>query len=228
MEQKNTCMEYEKVIEYIDGLIQKKELVVGSKLPTERAIAQQLGVGRNSTREALSILHGMGMLEWVQGSGNYISANARRSIKQMIQMMISLEMVTKQDVYTFRRTMDKAAGMLLVQKNPDEDVKEKFQKILRLMENNNSEQEAKLDKDFHQMLLVATGNSLLMIIMEAVMDLYRQWIEDVLQRANASDKKKLLQFHRGMYQAILDKDVELLFSEIDGHYDTIERLFGKE
>lgn len=228
MEQKNTCMEYEKVIEYIDGLIQKKELVVGSKLPTERAIAQQLGVGRNSTREALSILHGMGMLERVQGSGNYISANARRSIKQMIQMMISLEMVTKQDVYTFRRTMDKAAGMLLVQKNPDEDVKEKFQKILRLMENNNSEQEAKLDKDFHQMLLVATGNSLLMIIMEAVMDLYRQWIEDVLQRANASDKKKLLQFHRGMYQAILDKDVELLFSEIDGHYDTIERLFGKE
>ena len=96
------------------------------------------------------------------------------------------------------------------------------------MENNNPEQEAKLDKDFHQMLLVATGNSLLMIIMEAVMDLYRQWIEDVLQRANASDKKKLLQFHRGMYQAILDKDVELLFSEIDGHYDTIERLFGKE
>lgn len=228
MEQKNTCMEYEKVIEYIDGLIQKKELVVGSKLPTERAIAQQLGVGRNSTREALSILHGMGMLERVQGSGNYISADVRQSIKQMIQMMISLEMVTKQDVYTFRRTMDKAAGMLLVQKNPDEDVKEEFRKILRLMENNNPEQEAKLDKDFHQMLLVATGNSLLMIIMEAVMDLYRQWIEDVLQRANASDKEKLLQFHRGMYQAILDKDVELLFSEIDGHYDTIERLFGKE
>ena len=50
-------MEYEKAIEYIFKMIQNEELKVGSKLPTERFIAETLNIGRNSTREALSILH---------------------------------------------------------------------------------------------------------------------------------------------------------------------------
>ena len=45
-------MEYEKAIDYIFGMIQNGDLTVGSKLPTERAIAQELNIGRNSTREA--------------------------------------------------------------------------------------------------------------------------------------------------------------------------------
>ncbi len=62
-------MEYEKAIEYIDQMIRDGELVTGSRLPTERTISEHLGIGRNSTREALSILHGMGMIRRVQGSG---------------------------------------------------------------------------------------------------------------------------------------------------------------
>ena len=59
-------MEYEKAIEYIDQMIRDGELVTGSRLPTERTISEHLGIGRNSTREALSILHGMGMIKRVQ------------------------------------------------------------------------------------------------------------------------------------------------------------------
>ena len=61
---KSESMEYEKVIDYINQLICSGELGVGSKLPTERSIAETLGIGRNSTREALSILHGMGTVSY--------------------------------------------------------------------------------------------------------------------------------------------------------------------
>ena len=73
---KTTSMEYEKVIDYIDELIKNGDLCIGTKLPTERVIAEHLGIGRNSTREALSILHGMGMIRRVQGSGNYVTGDA--------------------------------------------------------------------------------------------------------------------------------------------------------
>lgn len=73
MEKQHVTSEYEKAIQYIYSLMQDGTLQNGSKLPTERTIAETLGIGRNSTREALSILHGMGMIERVQGSGNYIS-----------------------------------------------------------------------------------------------------------------------------------------------------------
>ena len=42
-------MEYEKAIEYIFKMIQNEELKVGSKLPTERFIAETLNIGRNFT-----------------------------------------------------------------------------------------------------------------------------------------------------------------------------------
>ena len=73
MNQKRNVQEYEKAIQYIYELMKEGILTIGSRLPTERAIAEKLGIGRNSTREALSIMHGMGLIESRQGSGNYIS-----------------------------------------------------------------------------------------------------------------------------------------------------------
>ena len=95
MERSNTQMEYEKAMEYILKMIQRGELTIGSKLPTERAIAESVHVGRNSTREALSILHGMGVVERVQGSGNYISEKMNDRICQMLTIMLVLGTVTK-------------------------------------------------------------------------------------------------------------------------------------
>ena len=58
MNQKKISQEYEKAIQYIYELMKSGELTIGSRLPTERALAETLGIGRNSTREALSIMNG--------------------------------------------------------------------------------------------------------------------------------------------------------------------------
>lgn len=110
---KSAPMEYEKAIEYIDQMIRDGELVTGSRLPTERTISEHLGIGRNSTREALSILHGMGMIRRVQGSGNYVTGDAHRAIRQICTMMLALGTITKKDVCEFRRVLEKSACLLL-------------------------------------------------------------------------------------------------------------------
>ena len=89
MNQKRNVQEYEKAIQYIYELMKEGILTIGSRLPTERAIAEKLGIGRNSTREALSIMHGMGLIESRQGSGNYISENVGQSIRRTILMMMA-------------------------------------------------------------------------------------------------------------------------------------------
>ena len=43
--------EYQKAIDYLCGLVKEGELKIGSKLPTERRLAETLSIGRNSTRE---------------------------------------------------------------------------------------------------------------------------------------------------------------------------------
>ena len=69
----NMSLEYEKAINYIYGLMKDGTLREGSRLPAERTISEEVGIGRNSTREALSILQGMGLIESVRGSGNYVT-----------------------------------------------------------------------------------------------------------------------------------------------------------
>ena len=82
LEDENSSQEYAKAVAYIYELINNGTLEVGSRLPTERSISVQLGIGRNSTREALSILHGMGIIERKQGSGNYQPDNPNDACAQ--------------------------------------------------------------------------------------------------------------------------------------------------
>ena len=146
---KSAPMEYEKAIEYIDQMIRDGELVTGSRLPTERTISEHLGIGRNSTREALSILHGMGMIRRVQGSGNYVTGDAHRAIRQICTMMLALGTITKKDVCEFRRVLEKSACLLLSEKGVPADERRQFEEILAAMESADEKTLPALDRDFH-------------------------------------------------------------------------------
>lgn len=53
----------QQVINCLTDAIIHKELRPGDKIPTEMELAQTLGVGRNSIREAIKILVYLGVLE---------------------------------------------------------------------------------------------------------------------------------------------------------------------
>ncbi len=54
-------------------------LIDGERLPPERDMAEGLGLAVGTLRKALADLEGRGLLERVQGSGNYIKAGAEAS-----------------------------------------------------------------------------------------------------------------------------------------------------
>lgn len=70
-------------------------LTDGSRLPTEKQMAENHGVAVGTLRKSLSILESKGLLERVQGSGNYITAKA-----------------SVESIYTFFRLELKAGGGL--------------------------------------------------------------------------------------------------------------------
>ena len=181
-----------------DGTLQN-----GSKLPTERTIAETLGIGRNSTREALSILHGMGMIERVQGSGNYISKNAGESIRQMLMMMLALGSITKSEVCEFRCTMEKSVCSMLIEKGISFECQVLLEDNLARMEQADGSELVSVDKEFHELLIRATENELFSMIMEAVMIVYREWIDLVLRRVNTKEKANLLNYHKQIYNLSL-------------------------
>jgi GntR family transcriptional regulator, transcriptional repressor for pyruvate dehydrogenase complex len=65
---------YRQIAEQLRVLIRAGEFPVGSRMPTERDLAAQLGVSRPSVREALIALEVQGLVEVRMGSGIYVTA----------------------------------------------------------------------------------------------------------------------------------------------------------
>ncbi len=68
----------EVIVQQIKDQIKKGILKPGEKLPSERKLADQLGVSRASVREAVQALAFSGYLEIIQGKGTYILEMATR------------------------------------------------------------------------------------------------------------------------------------------------------
>ena len=66
---------YRQIAGQLRALIEQGEFSVGSRLPPERDLAQQLGVSRPSVREALIALEVEGHVEVRMGSGIYVRLN---------------------------------------------------------------------------------------------------------------------------------------------------------
>lgn len=224
--QSGNLQEYEKGIAYIFDMIENGTLKVGSKLPPERAIAEEVGVGRNSIREAISILHGMGFIDRVQGSGNYVSKNVGQSIHQTIKIMLALGSVTKEEICVFRRVMEKAVCNMLIDKDIETPLKENISNLLAKMKNVYGKELADVDKQFHDALIVATGNNLWITIMEAVTEIYGEWIDYVIEYIYTPDREKLMLCHENIYNNLLAGEKKQMLAAIDEHYDMIEMLLG--
>ena len=59
-------------LDLIKKSIVEHQLRPGDKLPTERALAAQLGISRHTVREALKNLQALGVVEIIHGSGIYL------------------------------------------------------------------------------------------------------------------------------------------------------------
>jgi GntR family transcriptional regulator, transcriptional repressor for pyruvate dehydrogenase complex len=62
----------EAVIARLRSLVDSGRYQAGSKLPSERALRTELGVGRSTVREALRALEALGLLELRQGVGAFV------------------------------------------------------------------------------------------------------------------------------------------------------------
>ena len=113
---------YRVVFDYFKGKILSGEIGIGYKLPAERDIAEQLGVSRNSVREAIRMLEMMGFVESLQGSGNYICCDPHGYFTQSFNMLMVLRDISYNEIFDIRRAMEFEALTLAVQNITQEEL----------------------------------------------------------------------------------------------------------
>jgi GntR family transcriptional repressor for pyruvate dehydrogenase complex len=94
------------IIEQIKGLIRDNRFGPGSKLPSERELAKQLGVSRPSLREALRTLALMGVLDTRHGAGNQIADSGANVLRTPFEFLIVFEQPSVRDLYEARELIE--------------------------------------------------------------------------------------------------------------------------
>lgn len=220
--------EYQKAIDYLCSLVKTDGLTIGSKLPTERKIAEILSIGRNSTREALRIMENMGVIECRQGSGNYIAGNMSKTISGIVEMMLLLRQVTKEEIIAFRRDMEKSICNLIIANGNIDIWYDKLMDTLAVdIESQSLAEQIEADWKFHYTLISATENQLWICISEAIMTIYQNWIDSVLRRADPDAKYRLQKSHMAILTALREGSRTRVGQAIDMHYDLADTMLSQ-
>ena len=216
---------YVRVVDYIKQEIRNGNLKIGSKLPPERVLAEQLGVGRNSVREALRILEIIGATTSTQGAGHFISGNFEISLAETMSIMFLLKGMSFQQISQLRYALEKQAFALTVANACEKDLDDLRSIIARLDTGVSEEENVLLDKQLHYTIARASGNMLFVDILNALSDVMDLFIADLRIdiMSEAHRKEALFGTHRRIVEAIVNRDLTSGFEAIDEHFALIDQ-----
>lgn len=217
----------DQVFDQLLAQIKSNRWVVGSKLPSENALAENLGVSRISIREAMKKLGALGIVEARQGEGSYIKEITSSSYKNMMFPIFMLNSNTVTEVLEYREIMEVGCMALAFDRFTQEQIDTLEQILIRMEKNVDDEKSfAKDDLEFHMMIARATNNVLLINVSTFLFDLLAVSMEKIVMSLGMQDGKY---YHRLIFDAIVEKDKEKAVAYMQEHVArTVYRVSGKK
>ncbi len=197
---------YSVVVEQIRELIRTGVLKAGDKLPTERALAEQLNISRSSVREALSALEVLGIIHSRQGLGNYVADNLAGDVPEDQFEDLIVEGGTL-EIIEARQLFEPSVAALAAQRRTDQDLAAILSCVTD-MEARLSEGQDVWEPDWGFHVAVATGchNAVVSAMADVITQRVGGRLWQLMREQNyASDPARPARYlasHRLIYEAI--------------------------
>jgi len=177
----------------------------GERIPPERELCQQLGVGRASLREALKALEIMGMIETRLGDGTYVCQRSEFLSRPLLWAITSSSEAEVHELVEARKLIEIELSGLAAERATPADLKE-IGLHLDQMESwaGDVEQFLRSDIAFHLAVGHASHNSILMNALLLIRNLLQNWIGSTLKIQGVAETA--LQQHQRIFLAIAKKD----------------------
>jgi len=191
----------------------------GSRLPSERRLAESLGVGRSAIREAIAVLEVLGLVEVRVGSGTYVRGTISDLLPQAIDWGLMLGERHTRDLVETRRHLEAVTARLAAERATDGDVARLRARLDRMRETAESVAEfTEADVEFHLEVARIAGNTVLRDILHSVRALLRVWI----QRAVAADgdTAATLAEHVAVFEAIERRAPDAAATAMGAHMES--------
>jgi len=190
------------IFEKLNAAIMDGTLAQGQKI-TEQQISKEFGVSRTPVREALYKLTATGLVRIIPHQGFLVSKWSAKEIK---------------DVFEIRIVLERLAIELFIKNHSQKNI-DTLRDILRKMENaageNNFVEAAKMNNDFHDLIVRQCGNDEIFHIMEPLknrISIFRLISISIPSRVDNSLKE-----HKGILNSIERKNIEEAKGLIEAH-----------
>jgi GntR family transcriptional regulator, transcriptional repressor for pyruvate dehydrogenase complex len=213
---------YEEVAKQIERLILKK-LKPGDKLPSERELAELLQVSRSSIRDAIRGLELMGLVEPRQGAGTIVRELSAESLVNPFANALKHRQELVGELLDFRKMIEPPLAARAATHATAEEISE-MEEILQRQEKTQNQGDAAIteDAEFHYSVALASGNSVVLKVIDTIMDLLRDTRERSLQVEGRSQKS--LAGHRRILAAIKRHDGEAAKNAMRRHIEDVEEI----
>jgi GntR family transcriptional repressor for pyruvate dehydrogenase complex len=214
------------VVRQIEGLILHGILRPGERLPSERELAERLGVSRPSLREAIAALQDRGLLASRAGAGIYVADVLGSAFSPALVRLFATQDDALEDYIAFRRDLEGIAAARAATQGSDTDLA-LISTLLRKMEaahvKRDPTEEAALDADFHMAIIEASHNVIMLHMMRSMMDLLREGVfyNRSVMFNHRDTRDVLLDQHRAIDAALRARDPRGARAAVEAHLDFV-------
>jgi len=175
---------FEDIAGQIRQELSKGRLRAGDRLPPERELAVQFGVSRNTLREALRSLEISGLITLRKGAsgGAFVNDTNGETVVTSIQDMFSLGAVTSAQITDARISIESAIIRSACEVHTAADVRrlhENLELAAEATRRNDFFARANVHLEFHMILARATRNPILIVVMEGLIGIMRQFVYSI-------------------------------------------------
>lgn len=222
----HTKRAFEEVTDQIRGLIARGALRPGDRLPSERELAEQFSLSRNTVREGLRALEIAGMLELRKGAtgGAFVREGQGDAVIASFADLFILGKIQPAHLTEARQIVAVAVTRLTCQRASDEDLDEleaNAEASRAAAERGDYAERIRINLEFHRLLAKFTGNPVLIVIYDAMIEIQRQMLEVLPAAPNSAvmpSRERLLRYLRARDEDMAANEMESNLRLLQQHY----------
>ena len=221
------------VAETLFARINSEEYPLDSRLPAERNLAAELGVARNTVREALDLLEARQVISRKAGSGSFVTYQADHGggHEPDARSNAVAAATSPLELQVMRGIIEPEMVRLAMINMAPRDI-EQLGEVLSRMEaiRTDAAAYARLEEEFFLHIAKGTGNPLLVACYEMIIEVRRQNFRAAQQKRHLSPKR--IEDYQGRYNSLFNaialRDIESAVEYIKLHLVDEQRLLMQE
>jgi len=213
----------EALFEKLVGHVVNGDWKEGDRIPSERELSEQLGIGRASLREALKALELLGMVESRVGDGTFVCPRSDFLSRPLLWAITGADHSELRELMEARLVLEENIAAFAAERATAEELR-KIEAAIEEMRAQVNDAVGSFESDmrFHVAIAEAAHNQILSNADQLVRNLVKQWI--LLKHKVPGSAAKSLRHHERIYDAILHRDPERAREEMRNHIATSGRV----